>query len=39
MGMPTSLRLFRDAVDARAGEPGGWGVNGDRNQPNIVSMN
>ena len=25
MGMPTSLRLFRDAVDARAGEPGGWG--------------
>ena len=23
--MPTSLRLFRDAVDARAGEPGGWG--------------
>ena len=25
MGMPTSLRLFRDAVDAHAGEPGGWG--------------
>ena len=25
MGMPTSLRLFRDAVDARAGELRGWG--------------
>ena len=25
MGMPTSLRLFRDAVDAHAGELRGWG--------------